>query len=82
MTYTPITANSGSISDPWPGLGGMADRRAVRRLILMLATIAALRPRVRRRPVVLLLPALIGLRLYETACSAAGLKELADCHPC
>jgi len=60
VTYTPITANSGTISDPLSGMQGwLTDGLLAVTLILMLATMAALRPGVRRRAVVLLLPALV-----------------------
>ena len=60
VTYTPITANSGTISDPLSGMQGwLTDGLFAVTLILMLATMAALRPGVRRRAVVLLLPALV-----------------------
>ncbi len=58
VTYTPVTANSGTISDPLAGIGGwLGDGLFAATLILMLAAIAALRPAVRRRAAVLLLPA-------------------------
>ena len=59
-TYTPLTANSGTISDPLSGMQGwLTDGLFAVILILMLATIAALQPGVRRRAVVLLLPAFV-----------------------
>jgi hypothetical protein len=60
VTYTPLTANSGTISDPLSGMQGwLTDGLFAVILILMLATIAALQPGVRRRAVVLLLPAFV-----------------------
>jgi hypothetical protein len=60
VTYTRLTANSGTISDPLSGTEGwLTDGLFAVTLILMLATIAALRPAVRRRAVVLLLPAFV-----------------------
>ena len=60
VTYTPVTANSGTISDPLSGSGGwLGDGLLAVTLILMLAAIAALRPAVRRRSAVLLLPAFV-----------------------
>ncbi len=60
MTYSPITANSGTISDPLSGIAGwLNDGLFASTLILMLAAIAALRPAVRRRAAVLLLPAFV-----------------------
>ena len=46
VTYTPLTANSGTISDPLSGLEGwLTDALFAGVLILMLAAIVALRPR-------------------------------------
>jgi hypothetical protein len=60
VTYSPITANSGTISDPLSGIAGwLNDGLFASILILMLAAIAALRPAVRRRAAVLLLPAFV-----------------------
>jgi len=60
VTYNPITANSDTISDPLSGIAGwLNDGLFASILILMLAAIAALRPAVRRRAVVLLLPAFV-----------------------
>lgn len=60
VTYSPITANSGTISDPLSGIAGwLNDGLFATILILMLAAIAALRPAVRRRAAVLLLPAFV-----------------------
>ena len=60
VTYTPITANSGTISDPLGGIAGwLNDGLFAAALILMAAAIAALRPAVRRRATVLLLPAFV-----------------------
>jgi hypothetical protein len=60
VTYTPITASSGTISDPLSGIDGwLGDGLFAGILILMLAAIAALRPAVRRRAAVLLLPAFV-----------------------
>jgi hypothetical protein len=60
VTYTRLTANSGTISDPLSSVEGwLTDGLFAVTLILMLATIAALRPAVRRRAVVLLLPAFV-----------------------
>ena len=60
VTYTPLTANSGTISDPLSGLEGwLTDGLFAGVLILMLAAIVALRPAVRRRAAVLLLPAFV-----------------------
>jgi hypothetical protein len=60
VTYTPITANSGTISDPLGGIAGwLNDGLFAATLILMAAAIAGLRPAVRRRAVVLLLPAFV-----------------------
>jgi hypothetical protein len=60
VTYTPATANSGTISDPLSGIAGwLNDGLFAGTLILMLAAIAALRPAVRRRAAVLLLPAFV-----------------------
>jgi hypothetical protein len=59
MTYHPVTANSGTISDPLWGIAGwLNDGLFAGLLILILAAIAGLRPAVRRRAAVLLLPAL------------------------
>jgi hypothetical protein len=56
VTYSPITANSGTISDPLSGIAGwLNDGLFASTLILMLAAIAALR----RRAAVLLLPAFV-----------------------
>ena len=60
VTYTPLTANSGTISDPLSGMEGwLTDGLFAGILILMLAAIVALRPAVRRRAAVLLLPAFV-----------------------
>jgi hypothetical protein len=60
VTYTPATANSGVISDPLSGSEGwLGDGLFAVTLILMLIAIAALRPAVRRRAAVLLLPAFV-----------------------
>ena len=60
VTYTPLTANSGTISDPLSGIGGwLTDGLFAGILILMLVAIVALRPAVRRRAAVLLLPAFV-----------------------
>jgi len=60
VTYTPITANSGTISDPLGGIAGwLNDGLFAGTLILMLVAIVALRPAVRRRAAVLLLPAFV-----------------------
>ena len=60
VTYTPINGNSGTISDPLSGIDGwLGDGLFAGTLILMLAAIAALRPAVRRRAIVLLLPAFL-----------------------
>jgi hypothetical protein len=60
VRYTPITANSSRISDPLAGIGGwLNDGLFAATLILMLTAIAALRPAVRRRAIVLLLPAFV-----------------------
>jgi hypothetical protein len=71
VTYTPITANSGTISDPLSGIGGwLGDGLFAGTMILMLAAIAALRPAVRRRAAVLLLPAFVTTTLACWACWA------------
>ena len=55
-----FTANSGTISDQLSGIRGwLGDGLFTGTLILMLAAIAALRPAVRRRAAVLLLPAFV-----------------------
>jgi hypothetical protein len=73
VTYTRLTANSGTISDPLSGMEGwLTDGLFAVTLILMLATIAALRPAVRRRAVVLLLPAFV-----TTALASDGLDVAA-----
>ena len=60
VTYTPITANSGTIADPLGGIAGwLNDGLFAAALILIAAAIAALRPAVRRRATVLLLPAFV-----------------------
>jgi hypothetical protein len=60
VRYTPITAHGGAISDPLAGSGGwLGDGLFAGILILMIAAIAALRPAVRRRAAVLLLPAFV-----------------------
>jgi hypothetical protein len=60
VTYTPVTADSGMISDPLRGFGGwLNDGLFAATLILMIAAIAALRPAVRRRAIVVLLPAFV-----------------------
>jgi hypothetical protein len=60
VRYTPITAHGGAISDPLAGSEGwLGDGLFVGLLILMIAAIAALRPGVRRRAAVLLLPAFV-----------------------
>jgi hypothetical protein len=60
VRYTPTGANSGVISDPLARTEGwLGDGLFAVTLILMLAAIAALRPAVRRRAAVLLLPALV-----------------------
>ena len=60
VRYTPVTASSGTISDPLSGSGGwLGDGLLAVTLILMLTAIAALRPAVRRRAAVLLLPAFV-----------------------
>jgi hypothetical protein len=60
VTYTPVTADSGTISDPLRGIGGwLNDGLFAATLILMIAAIAALRPAVRRRAIVVLLPAFV-----------------------
>ena len=60
VTYTRLTANSGTISDPLSGLEGwLTDGLFAGILILMLVAIVALRPAVRRRAAVLLLPAFV-----------------------
>ena len=52
----PVTANSGTISDPLSGIAGwLSDGLSAATLILMLTAIATLRPAVRRRAAVLLL---------------------------
>jgi hypothetical protein len=84
VTYTPITANSGTISDPLSGIDGwLGDGLFALTLILMLAAIAALRPAVRRRAVVLLLPAFVttalacwGFRGFRPAGPPFGLLVL------
>jgi len=60
VTYTPIGANSGTISDPLSSSEGwLGDGLFAVCLILMLIAIATLRPVVRRRATVLLLPAFV-----------------------
>jgi len=60
VRYTPMTANSGTISDPLSGSEGwLGDGLLAVALILALIAIAALRPAVRRRAAALLLPALL-----------------------
>jgi hypothetical protein len=60
VRYTPISANSGMITDPLEGIQGwVTDGLFAGVLALMLAAIIALRPAVRRRAVVLLLPAFV-----------------------
>jgi fructose-specific phosphotransferase system IIC component len=64
VRYTPITANSGTISDSLAGIEGwLTDGLFAGILILLLAAIAALRPAVRRRAAVLLLPAFVTITL-------------------
>jgi hypothetical protein len=75
VRYTPLTANSGRISDPLSGIEGwLGDGLFAGILILMVAAIAALRPAVRRRAGVLLLPAVVTTTL---ACWGSG----ASCRP-
>jgi len=60
VRYTPITAHGGAISDPLADSGGwLGDGLFAGILILLIAAIAALRPAVRRRAAVLLLPAFV-----------------------
>ena len=60
MTYTPVTASSGTISNSLAGSEGwLRDGLFAVTLILMLSAIAAMRPAVRRRAAVLLLPAFV-----------------------
>jgi len=60
ITYTPVTGTSGTISDPfWGSEGWLGDGLFAVALILTLIAIATLRPAVRRRAAVLLLPALL-----------------------
>ena len=60
VTYTPVTAHCGAISDSLAGIEGwLGDGLFVAILILMIAAIAAVRPAVRRRAAVLLLPAFV-----------------------
>lgn len=60
VTYTPVTANSGEISDPLSASEGwLGDGLFAATLILMLVAIIALRPAVRRRAAVLLVPAFV-----------------------
>jgi hypothetical protein len=60
VQYTPITAHSGALSDALAvSEGWLGDGLYAATLILMIAAIAALRPAVRRRAAVLLLPALV-----------------------
>lgn len=60
VTYSPIGADSGTISDPLSGIEGwLGDGLFAGTLILMLIAIATLRPVVRRRAAVLLLPAFV-----------------------
>ncbi len=88
VTYTPITASSGTISDPLSGIGGwLGDGLFAGTLILMLAAIAALRPAVRRRAAVLLLPAFVtttlacwGFRGFLPAGPPFGLLVLSPLH--
>jgi hypothetical protein len=60
VTFTPLTANTGTISDSLLGMEGwLTDGLFAGTLILMLVAIVALRPAVRRRAAVLLLPAFV-----------------------
>jgi hypothetical protein len=60
VRYIPTTAHSGTLSDPLAGSEGwLGDGLFAGILILMIAAIAALRPAVRRRAAVLLLPAFV-----------------------
>jgi hypothetical protein len=60
VRYTPITAHGGTLSDPLAGIERwLGDGLFAVILILMIAAIAALRPAVRRRAAVLLLPAFV-----------------------
>lgn len=84
VTYTPVAANSGTISDPLASTEGwLGDGLFIVTLILMLAAIAALRPAVRRRAAVLLLPIFVtttlacwGFRGFLPAGPPAGLLML------
>jgi hypothetical protein len=84
MTYTPIGASAGRISDPLSGSEGwLGDGLFAVALILMLIAIAALRPAVRRRAAVLLLPAFVtttlacwGFRGFRPAGPPVGLLVL------
>jgi hypothetical protein len=84
----PMTANSGRISDPLAGSEGwLGDGLFAVALILTLAAIAALRPAVRRRAAVLLLPALLtttlacwGFRGFVPAGPPIGLLTLSPFH--
>jgi hypothetical protein len=88
VTYTPVTANSGTISDSLSGSEGwLGDGLFACTLILMLAAIVALRPAVRRRTAVLLLPALVtttlacwGFRGFLPAGPPLGLLMLSPLH--
>jgi hypothetical protein len=60
ITYTPVPGTSGTISDPfWGSEGWLGDGLFAVALILTLIAIATLRPAVRRRAAVLLLPAVV-----------------------
>jgi hypothetical protein len=60
VKITSGTANSGTISDPLWGIEGwLTDGLFAVTLILMIAAISVLRPAVRRRAIVLLLPAFV-----------------------
>jgi hypothetical protein len=60
VTYTPVGANSGMISDPLSSSEGwLGDGLFAVTLVLLLIAIAALRPVVRRRAVVVLVPAFV-----------------------
>ena len=60
VRYTPITTNSGRIADSLSGNEGwLSDGLFAVILVLLVAAIVALRPAVRRRALVLLLPAFV-----------------------
>jgi len=77
VRYTPITAGSGTISDALAGTEGwLGDGLFAGILILMLVAVLALRPAVRRRAVVLLLPAFV-----TTALACWGFRGFAPAGP-